>query len=289
IIAAMAAFSASAIATSNNSSSWRIGWSKSTRTFSGKVETGFAGHALALVMPALVAGIHVLILKAEAKQRRGWPTSPAMMMRRVSTLPLPCRLEGFALGRIVEARIIVIERSRRLDVERGEDRPLLFEHVRDLLLEHAKVGKLVSCGVAGRARNTGKIHLFVWNRMAAVRLVRFVMRDEMNEILGCGRGDRHQTPKIHQKAAVALQDDDAFIRPAKRKAKPVRGIQPHGPDRQIIEHPRIDRDPVDCRAVGRDHRLVGDVARQDTKAFVPLYHGALGLRPIRNTTGSDSA
>src|SRR5208282_988488 len=32
---------------------------RAPRTFSGKVETGFAGHALALVMPALVAGIHV--------------------------------------------------------------------------------------------------------------------------------------------------------------------------------------------------------------------------------------
>jgi hypothetical protein len=54
------------------------------------------------------------------------------------TRPLPRGLERLALLRIVEARIVVFQRLRRLDVQRGEDRPVLFEHMRDLLLEHAR-------------------------------------------------------------------------------------------------------------------------------------------------------
>src|SRR3984957_3114553 len=214
--------------------------------------------------------------------RSGW-------VRTTKLLSAPRCLERLALLRIVQARIIVFQRLRRRDVERGEDRAVLFEDVRDLLLEHAQVGKVVGRGVARRARDVGEIHFRIWNRMAAVRLVGVVVGDEVNEIFWrCGR-DGHQAAEIHQKAAIALQDDDAPVRPAERQAKSVRRIEPHGADRQIVERPRAGLDPVDGGAVGRDHRFVGDVAGQDAKTFVAFHHDALGLRPTKNATGCDSA
>ena len=125
--------------------------------------------------------------------------------------------------------------------------------------------------------------------MAAVGLVGVVVDDEVNEVLRRRRRDRHQAAEIHQKAAVALQ--------ARRRAGPAGRApgqapcdesSPMAPIEQIVERARTDLDPVDGGTVGRDHRLVGDVAGQDAKAFVAFHHDTWGLRPTRNATGCDS-
>ena len=171
-------------------------------------------------------------------------------------------------------------------MERGENRSVLSEHVYDLLREYAEIGKIIDSGVAGRARHTGEVHLRIWNRVAAVRLVSSVLRDEVHEVLGRDFGDRHQAAEIHQQRAIALQDDDALVRPAERETEPMRGIEAHRADRRVIEGARRDLDPVHRGAVGRDHPLIGDVTRQGAKTFIALHHS--GLRAIKNATGCES-
>ena len=91
---------------------------------------------------------------------------------------LPRRLESLALGRVVEARIIVGKRLCRLDMQRGENRPVLFEHMRHLLGEYAEIGEIVNRGIAGRARDAGEIDFRAGDRMAAIGFVGSVVRDQ---------------------------------------------------------------------------------------------------------------
>ena len=145
----------------------------------------------------------------------------------------------------------------------SRNRPVLRQHMGDLLLEIAQLGKIVTCGIAGGAGEAGKLDLRVGDRVAAVGLVGSVVRHEMDEVLRRDSGDGHQAAEIHQQAAVALQADNALIRTAERQPEPVRGIQPHGADGKIIERARLELDPIDGRAIGRNHGLVGDMARQE--------------------------
>ena len=158
---------------------------------------------------------------------------------------------------------------------------------RDLLRENAEIGEIVNRGVTCSPSKAGEIHFRRRNRMAAIGLIGFVLRNQMNEVLRRHRGDRDQAAKIHQERAVALQDDDALVRPAQRQTEPVRGVEAHRADRRIVEDAGSDFDPIHRRAIGGDHRLIGDVASQNPETFVALHH--VGLRPIRNATGANSA
>src|SRR6516162_7656032 len=111
------------------------------------------------------------------------------------------------------------------------------------------------------------------------------MRNEMHEILRRHRSDRHQAAEIHQERTVALQHDHALVRLAERQAQAVRDIEPHGADRRVIEYARLDRHPIDRRAVGRNDSFIGDVPGEHAKAFVTLHHD--GLLPTRNATARD--
>ncbi len=125
--------------------------------------------------------------------------------------------------------------------------------------------------------------------MAAIGLIGAVLHHQMHEILRGHRRDGDEAAEIHQEAAVTLQADDALVRPAEREAERMRGVQPHGADREIVERALAEREPVDRRAVGRDHDLVGHVPLERAKAFVSLHHDIDGLRPTRNATGWELA
>jgi hypothetical protein len=134
-------------------------------------------------------------------------------------------LRGFALPyrlaprRIVQLRIIIRELLGRLDVQRREHRAILLEHMRGLLLEIGQLRELVGVRIAGRARHAGEIRLRVGDRMPAVRLVGVVLHHDVDKVLRRRRRDRHQAAEIHQEAAVALQADDALVRPPKCEAE----------------------------------------------------------------------
>ena len=107
----------------------------------------------------------------------------------------------------------------------------------------------------------------------------------MHEVLRRRGRDRDQAAEIHQQAAVAVEHDDAPVRPPERNAEPMRGAEPHRADREVVERARIEVVPLDRAAVGGDHHLFGDVALEDLEAFVAVHHD--GLRPTRNATGDD--
>src|SRR3989442_1269550 len=137
-------------------------------------------------------------------------------------------------------------------MEGGKDRPLLAEDMSDLLLEGGEVEEFVALRIACRAREAPEIELRVRERMSAVRLVGAILAEEMDQVPGRGGADRHQRSEIHQQAAVAVEDDDAPVRPAERETEPARGSEPHRAERIVIERARRELEPVEGRGIDRD-------------------------------------
>src|SRR6266516_2874846 len=213
-------------------------------------------------------------------------------LMRATDRGLSCPQRGFerrASRRIVEVGIVVGERLRALDVQRGEHRPVLLEHVRGLLLEIGEFRELVHMRITGRARHGGELDPGVRDRVRTVRLVGSVLDDDMDEILRRRRGDGDQRSEVHQQAAVALQTNDAPVGPAQRQSEGVRRIEPHRAHREVVERALPEFEPVDGGTIGRDHGLVGDVPRKRAETLIPLHHAAEGLRPINRASGCDAA
>jgi hypothetical protein len=111
----------------------------------------FVTRSMALRLPVRLQGGRVIRAGAPVTAGGGvnrvatlWPRSfPARndedRRRRRSGLARKRRFECLALFRVVQASIIVFERLRGLDAQRGEDRAFLLEHVRDLLLEDLQI------------------------------------------------------------------------------------------------------------------------------------------------------
>src|SRR6266576_5811226 len=127
--------------------------------------------------------------------------------------PLELRLQRATLIGGIERRIVVGEGPRALDVQRAKYGSLLAEHVRDLLLERGQLRKVIALGVAGGARQTGEIDLWIGDRVAAVGLVAAIVAHEMHKILRRNRADRDEAAEVHQQAAVAVEHDDALVGP----------------------------------------------------------------------------
>src|SRR6266545_1872084 len=144
--------------------------------------------------------------------------------------------------------------------------------------------------------------------MAAIRLVGAVVADEMHEVLRRRRPDGHEAAEVHQQAAVAVEHDDAPARIGERETKCVRGGESHRAHGEVVEDARAEVVPLDRRAVGRDHDLIGDVACEHLEAVFSFHHGtgalfqslwvvavalqlakASGLRPMSSATGKESA
>ena len=129
--------------------------------------------------------------------------------------------------------------------------------------------------------------------MRAIGLVGAVVADEMHEVLRRRRPDRDQAAEIHQQAAIAIEHQYALVGPPQRQPQAMRGGEPHGADREIVERARIELAPFRGRAVGSNHDLVRHMAGENPEAVVAFHHlrhpGGSGLRPIRSATGSDLA
>src|SRR5262245_22679147 len=83
--------------------------------------------------PAALAAPSVLISSEQVLRRR----------------PLQLRLQRTALFGCVDHRVVIGERPRARDAQRGEHRTVLSENVRDLLLEGGQLREVVAGGVAG--------------------------------------------------------------------------------------------------------------------------------------------